>query len=65
MKEIKDLNDLIHLVGKNTVDKCFTEYMMLMIAKNNKLDELEDSLKEMNDSDIISVNELKKKFDSM
>lgn len=60
MKKINDLDELIQLIGKETVDKCFVEYMMIMIAKKNKFDELEDSLKNEKDSRVFTVEELKK-----
>jgi len=50
---------LVDVAGKDTVDKCFTEYMMLMIARNNKLEELENDLEGMNDTDMITVGDLK------
>ena len=39
--------------------KCFTEYMMLMIARNNKMEELENDLENMNDTAMFSVADLK------
>lgn len=59
MKKVSNLGELINLVGKDTVDKCFTEYMMLMVARNNKLNELENDLEVMNDTDMVTVAELK------
>jgi len=44
MKKVKNLSELIGLVGEDTVDKCFTEYMMLKVAKANELDQLKDIL---------------------
>lgn len=41
------------------VDKCFTEYMLLMVARGNKLEELENYLEDMNDTDMVSVADLK------
>ena len=59
MKKVSNLGELINLVGKDTVDKCFTEYMMLMVARNNKLTELENDLEVMNDTDMVTVADLK------
>ena len=42
MKKVDNLSELIDLVGKDTVDRCFTEYMMMMIAKAQKLDDLQN-----------------------
>lgn len=59
MKKVSNLSELVDLVGKDTVNKCFTEYMMLMVARNNKVNELENDLENMNDTDMMSVAELK------
>ncbi len=42
MKKVDNLSELIDLVGKDTVDRCFTEYMMMVIAKAQKLDDLQN-----------------------
>lgn len=63
MKKVNNLNELINLVGKDTVNKCFTEYMMLVVSRNNKLEELENSLEDMKDTDIMTVAELKCKLE--
>ena len=44
LKKVSNLSELVNLVGKDTVDKCFTEYMMLMVAKANKFDKLEQAI---------------------
>ena len=54
MKKASNLSELIDLVGKETVDKCFTEYMMLMVAKSNELDKMKDEL------ELYTVGRLKK-----
>ena len=59
MKKVNNLSELVDLVGKETVDKCFTEYMMLMVARNNKVKKLENDLEDMNDTDMMSVSDLK------
>lgn len=59
LKKVNNLSELVDLVGKDTVDKCFTEYMMLMVARNNKVKELENDLKDMNDTDMVTVADLK------
>lgn len=59
MKKVNNLDELINLVGKDTVNKCFTEYMMLAVSRNDKLEELENSLEDMKDTDILTVAELK------
>ena len=50
MKKVNSLDELIKLVGKDTVDRCFTEYMMLMVAKSNKLDKLEKAIEDIDDA---------------
>lgn len=62
LKKVSNLSELIDLVGKDTVDKCFTEYMMLMVVRNNKLTELENDLEDMNDTDMVTVADLKNRF---
>lgn len=59
LKKVNNLSELVDLVGKDTVDKCFTEYMMLMVARNNKVKELENDLEDMNETDMMSVADLK------
>ena len=41
MKKINNLDELEELIGREAVEKCFTEYMMLTIAKAHKWDELQ------------------------
>lgn len=47
MKKVNSLDELVKLVGRETVDKCFTEYMMLMVAKANKFDKLEQAIEDI------------------
>lgn len=62
MKKINNLEELKNVAGNEIVDKCFTEYMMLMVAKTKKVDELLADLEEMNDTDMMSVADLKNRF---
>lgn len=62
MKKVHNLSELIELAGKDAVDKCFTEYRMLMIARNNKVAELEPDLEDMDDTDMMSVADLKNRL---
>ncbi len=39
MKKINNLKELVELIGMESVEKCFTEYMMLIIAKAKRYDE--------------------------
>lgn len=39
MKKINNLDELVELIGMESVEKCFTEYMMLIIAKAKRYDE--------------------------
>ena len=50
MKKVSNLSELVNLVGKDTVDKCFTEYMMLMVAKANKFDTLEQAIEDIDNA---------------
>ena len=59
LKKVSNLSELVNLVGEETVDKCFTEYMMLMVARNNKLTKLEKDLEYMKDEDSFTVANLK------
>ena len=45
MKKVSNLSELV--------------YMMLMVARNNKVKELENDLEDMNDTDMMSVADLK------
>ena len=63
MKKVNNLSELVDLVGKDTVDKCFTEYMMLMVARNDNVKELENDLEDMNDTDMMSVADLKRRLE--
>lgn len=40
MKKIKNLETLTEQIGSDCVERCFTEYMMLHVAKAKKLDAL-------------------------
>lgn len=40
MNEIRTLQDLESAVGKDGVNRLFTEYMMTLVGKANKLDEI-------------------------
>lgn len=62
MKKVNNLKELIDLVGKDSVDKCFTEYMMLIVARNNKLEKLENDLKDMSDTDMFTASDLKNRL---
>ena len=42
MKKVKDLDELVKLIGMEAVEKCFTEYMMLTIAKAREYDRMQD-----------------------
>ena len=64
MKKVNNLKELIDLVGKDSVDKCFTEYMMLIVARNNKLEKLENDLKDMSDTDMFTASDLKNRLRS-
>ena len=66
VKRGSNLGELIDLVGKDTVNKCFTEYMMLLIAKANRLEKVEylmDKISKLYDEiDDTEENDLKYMF---
>ncbi len=41
MKKVNNLDELVKFIGMEAVEKCFTEYMMLTIAKAKKYDEMQ------------------------
>lgn len=47
MKKVNNLDELVELVGIEAVEKCFTEYMMLTIAKAKEFDKLQDGNKDV------------------
>ena len=47
MKKVNNLDELVGLIGMETVEKCFTEYMMLTIAKAKEFDKLQDGNKKV------------------
>ena len=57
MKKINSLEELEELIGPEAVEKCFTEYMMLLIAKARKWDELQGKSKGMADDSIFDEGE--------
>ena len=63
MKKIDSLEELQKTAGKETVDWCFTEYMLLLIAKAKKFDELLTELESREDTEMISCAELKKRME--
>ena len=55
LKQVNNLDELIDLVGESAVSKCFTEYMMITIAKAQKLDDLQrhiESLAKMSNGEM-------------
>lgn len=62
VKKVNNLEELKNAVGNEIVDKCFTEYMMLMVAKTKKVDELLADLEDMNDTDMFSAADLKNRL---
>lgn len=63
LKKVRNLSELVDVVGKDTVNKCFAEYIMLMIARNNKLEELENDLEDRKDTDMMTVAEIKSRLE--
>lgn len=68
MKKINDLEGLTALIGDAAIQKCFTEYMLLMIAKAQQTDRLTELLHKLQDAhdqvnDPVSERELKAFYD--
>lgn len=61
--KIANLDDLRKNTDNKTVDIIVTQYMMEAIARNNILKELEKDLEDMNDTDMISVADLKNRIE--
>ena len=61
--KIANLDDLRKNTDNKTVDMIVTQYMMEAIARNNILKELEKDLKDMNDTDMISAADLKRRIE--
>ena len=57
MKKINSLEELEELIGPEAVEKCFTEYMMLLVAKARKWDELQGKSKGMAADSALDVGE--------
>ena len=47
MKKVSNLDELVELIGMEAVEKCFTEYMMLTIAKAKEFDKLQNGNKKV------------------
>lgn len=62
LKNISNLEELQDMLGNEVIDKCFMEYVLLLIAKANMLDRLICDLNKMDDTDTISCKELKNKL---
>ena len=52
MQEIKKLDDLGELIGKEAVDRCFAEYFANMAAKAKKYDDLLNRRATMDDEEM-------------
>ena len=48
MDKITNLDELLQLVPEEVVKACFVEYMMLMIAKAEKFEQLEEAVRQKN-----------------
>lgn len=50
MEKVNNLKDLVNLVGKETVDKCFAEYMTQIVSKANNFDRLEKAIEDIDNA---------------
>lgn len=57
MKKVSDLETLIELIGSESVDRCFTEYMLMHIGKAKKLDALFAYIEEKQESITVLTEE--------
>lgn len=48
MDKITNLDELLQVVPEEVVKACFVEYMMLMIAKAEKFEQLEEAVRQKN-----------------
>ena len=48
MDKITNLDELLQVVPEEVVKTCFVEYMMLMIAKAEKFEQLEEAVRQKN-----------------
>jgi hypothetical protein len=63
MNKITSLTDLQKVADTESINKCFTEYMLMSIAKVQRLDTLLKDLENMNDTDMLSVADLKRRLE--
>lgn len=61
--KIRNLDDLRNTTDETTVKTIVTEYMMESIARNNILAKLEVDLDEKDDTETITIAELRQKLD--
>lgn len=61
--KIRNLDDLRNATDETTVKTIVTEYMMESIARNNILAKLEVDLDEKDDTETITIAELRQKLD--
>ena len=61
--KIRNLDDLRNATDETTVRTIVTEYMMESIARNNILAKLEVDLDEKDDTETITIAELRQKLD--
>ena len=52
MKAVKNLDELVSLVGKPVVEKCFTEYLMTVIAMAKRMEALQDHCATMDEEEL-------------
>ena len=62
--KIRNLDDLRNATDETTVKTIVTEYMMESIARNNILAKLEVDLDEKDDTETITIAELRQKLDA-
>ena len=54
MEKAKNLDELVELIGMESVEKCFTEYMLSIIGKAKRLDDLENHKAVMSENEMLA-----------
>ena len=53
MKKIKNLDELENLIGRDTIEKCFMEYMLTVIGQAKRLEDLQNHCAVMDGDEMV------------
>ena len=53
MKKVKNLDELEILVGKESIEKCFMEYMLTVIGQAKRLEDLQNRCAVMDEDEMV------------